>query len=328
MKMKGYKAFNADLTCRDFQYEVGRIYETDEQISLCEQGFHFCRNLSDVYNYYPLSDDTRICEVVALGKIETDGVKYVTNKIKISREIKSKAIKHANVNKTEVGYCNSGNRNSGIYNSGNRNCGAYNSGDRNYGAYNSGCKNAGNWNSGNRNSGYSNTGYNNTGNSNSGNKNTGNGNTGLLNSGCFNSGNVNSGDWNAGNWNSGDNNSGDWNAGNYTSGVFNTDKNPKIKMFDKDSDWTILDWRASRAYEILRDCPQTSSVFVYGCDMTDEEKENHPEYKTTGGYIKMIVVTKEDKKKWYDELPEEYKAILRHLPNYDEEKFFKCIGII
>lgn len=41
--MKGYKGFDSNFKCRDFQYEVGREYETDEELELCENGFHFCR---------------------------------------------------------------------------------------------------------------------------------------------------------------------------------------------------------------------------------------------------------------------------------------------
>lgn len=42
-KMKAYKGFNKDMTCRGFQYEVGKTYETDEA-DLCNSGFHACKN--------------------------------------------------------------------------------------------------------------------------------------------------------------------------------------------------------------------------------------------------------------------------------------------
>lgn len=37
-KMKAYKGFNKDMTCRGFQYEIGKTYETDEA-DLCNSGF-------------------------------------------------------------------------------------------------------------------------------------------------------------------------------------------------------------------------------------------------------------------------------------------------
>ena len=51
-KCKAYKAFNADLTCRGFQYEEGNIYEIEDEPKLCEQGFHACLNLKDVFSHY------------------------------------------------------------------------------------------------------------------------------------------------------------------------------------------------------------------------------------------------------------------------------------
>ena len=44
--MKAYKGFNNDMTCRGFQYEVGKTYEMPEgkEAKLCEQGFHACEN--------------------------------------------------------------------------------------------------------------------------------------------------------------------------------------------------------------------------------------------------------------------------------------------
>ena len=38
--MKGYKGFDKDLKCMEFQYEVGGEYEEPEA-KICEKGFHF-----------------------------------------------------------------------------------------------------------------------------------------------------------------------------------------------------------------------------------------------------------------------------------------------
>ena len=54
--MKAYKGFNPDMTCRGFQYEEGKTYETDEA-TLCEKGFHACLAPLDVFSYYPPCDD-------------------------------------------------------------------------------------------------------------------------------------------------------------------------------------------------------------------------------------------------------------------------------
>ena len=260
--MIGYKAFNKDLTCRGFQYEVGQTYSMDESPIPCQRGFHFCKSIAETYEYYSMSDNTRICKIEALGEVQTnDDKKYCTNVIKILEEITEDWERKGNSNSSNSGY---------------------------------------------RNSGYRNSGY--------------------SNSGDCNSGDCNSGNWNSGNCNSGDWNSGDCNSGNWNSGLFNTEKNPKIKMFDKDSDWTIEDWNRSDAKFIMNSCPCTYSDFICESDMTEEEKENHPEYKTTGGYTKTFVVTKEDKEKWWNELDEDKKDIIKALPNFDFDKFRQCVG--
>ena len=122
-------------------------------------------------------------------------------------------------------------------------------------------------------------------------------------------------------------NSGDWNSGDWNSGIFCTEKNPKIKIFDKNSDWTMDDWNSSRARRIMERCPYTHSDFIWDDDMSDDEKENHPEYKTIGGYLKTVIVTKEEKQRWWEELPEDDKAAVYALPNFDADKFEKCTGI-
>ena len=204
MGIIGYKAFDRDLKCRDFQYEVGHTYEFDGEPILCKQGFHFCKSISDTYIFYNMNESTRICKVEAVGDISTDDdeIKYCTNKIKICEEIKDWKRK-GNTNSSSNGYCNTGdynvgNRNSGDYNTGNQNAGDYNTGyynignrntgDWNTGNYNTGSSNACDYNTGNRNTGYYNTGNKNSGNRNSGDYNTGNRNTGLCNTGNLNSG--------------------------------------------------------------------------------------------------------------------------------------------
>ena len=51
-KMKTYKGFNKDMTCRDFQYEEGKEYEATGEIKCCNNGFHACEDPLDCFNYY------------------------------------------------------------------------------------------------------------------------------------------------------------------------------------------------------------------------------------------------------------------------------------
>ena len=133
--------------------------------------------------------------------------------------------------------------------------------------------------------------------------------------------------WNSGNRNSGYWNSGDWNSGNRNSGVFNTSKEPTIKMFDKESSWTIRDWNNSNARCILDRCPYTYSAFISKSDMSDEEKAKHPEHNTIDGYVKTFFATKEDKQNWWDNLSDADKQKCYDLPNFDADKFVECLGI-
>ena len=97
-------------------------------------------------------------------------------------------------------------------------------------------------------------------------------------------------------------------------------------MFDKESDWTIKDWKRSEAYRIMMTCPYTFSYSVSKSVMTEKEKEEHPEYETTGGCTKTVVATKEDKEKWWNDLAESDKEVIRALPNFDFDKFRQCVG--
>ena len=139
----GYKVFNPDWTCREYQYEVGKTFEHDGNIEMCGAGFHFCRKASDCFEYYGFNSSNKVAEVEALGLLETSGNKSVTNKIKIVREIPW----HKLLDIVNEGHDNNGLCNTGDCNTGNRNTGNRNTGD---------C-NTGNWNTGNWNTGFFNT---------------------------------------------------------------------------------------------------------------------------------------------------------------------------
>ena len=82
----GYKGFNNNMTCRGFQYEVGQTYEYDGNIGLCESGFHFCRKMADVLNYYS-GRNCHYAEVEALGEVIDGKDKSVTDRIRIVRKL-------------------------------------------------------------------------------------------------------------------------------------------------------------------------------------------------------------------------------------------------
>ena len=172
------------------------------------------------------------------------------------------------------------------------------------------------------------TGYGNSGNRNSGDNNSGDNNSGYGNSGNRNSGDNNSGYGNSGYGNSGNRNSGDWNYSSYNSGCFNTERH-KIMLFDKPSDWTYEDWLASDACWLLRRIPQDAVEWVYACDMSDQEKADHPECITIGGYLRKI--SQEDRQQmaqdFWNRLSKRNQQIIKDIPNFDAEKFRLCTGI-
>ena len=169
------------------------------------------------------------------------------------------------------------------------------------------------------------TGLCNSGNRNSGNRNSGNWNSGNRNSGNCNSGDWNSGDWNSGDWNSGDWNSGDWNNCSFSNGCFNT-VSPKIYLFNKPSEWTYQDWLNSEARYLLNQIPGDVLEYIYLSDMTDEEKAEHPEAETTGGYLK-ILDNSECAVIWWRGLSDRQKAVITAIPNFDKEIFKQITGI-
>ena len=278
--MKGYKVFNSDWTCRGFQYKVGETYEHKGDISICEKGFHFCREITKCFNYYSFNPKNKVAEIEALGNVESDGDKSVTDKIKIVREISWEEM---------LRLANTGEGNTELSNSGN-----YNSGSRNSGNYNSGICNSGIRNSGN------------------------------CNSGDWNSGVWNSGNWNSGRCNSGNCNSGGWNSGDWNSGFLNT-KDDTIRLFNRYTGYT---------YNVIANCKgikvlnwnYENNWWVYSDNMSEEEKKEHPEHETLGGYLKVIPYKDACKLMW-DKLDDDEKQAVKEIPYFDADVFKEITGI-
>ena len=84
-----YKAFDKNMKCRGFQYEVGKEYEMDGEIKCCNRGFHACKSPIEVWDYYDMLN-SRYAEVEQSGKIdkEENSTKVCSSRIKIKAELK------------------------------------------------------------------------------------------------------------------------------------------------------------------------------------------------------------------------------------------------
>ena len=63
-----YKGMNSDMTCKGFQYEIGKSYKTDKA-KLCEWGFHACLNPQDTFIFYSQGKNSRYFKVKLSGEI-------------------------------------------------------------------------------------------------------------------------------------------------------------------------------------------------------------------------------------------------------------------
>ena len=87
--IKSYKAFDKNMQCRGFQYEVGKEYNMDGEIECCNRGFHACKSPLEVWNRYDMLN-SRFAEVEQSGKIDEDenSTKVCSSRIKIKAELK------------------------------------------------------------------------------------------------------------------------------------------------------------------------------------------------------------------------------------------------
>src|SRR3954469_6195314 len=119
LETKGFKGFNKDLKCKDFQYKEGETFELpkDKKLVCCdinnsdkEGGLHFCLNPLDIFAYYPpgtskyhavtghgevkahSSDSKMACSKISIGgeislkSIIEGGIKFIFEKVKWTKE--------------------------------------------------------------------------------------------------------------------------------------------------------------------------------------------------------------------------------------------------
>ena len=99
--IKGYKGFNKDMTCREFQYEEGKEYETDKA-EVCEEVFHACEYPLDCFSYYGPSESV-YHEVEQSGEISRkkgEDTKIASTKIKIGAKLSIAGIVQASIEYT------------------------------------------------------------------------------------------------------------------------------------------------------------------------------------------------------------------------------------
>ena len=288
--MKGYKVFNPDWTCRGFQFEVGKTFTHDGDIGVCRAGFHFCRKAADCFNYYGFNSKNKVAEIEAVGLVESDGDKSVTNIIHIVREIPwSEVLEIVNSGKECTGYGNTGDCNTGDCNTGDWNTGHCNTGDWNTGDWNTGDCNTGDWNTGH-----------------------------------WNTGDWNTGDWNTGHCNTGNRNTGDWNTGDWNTGYFST-ITPKIDLFEKPTGLTVEEVRAIKGVQVLN-WNYENNWWIYSENMSEEEKAAHPEHEALGGYLKSVPFKDACRLMW-EKLTAVEKQAVKDIPNFDARIFKEITGV-
>ena len=87
MSIKSYKGFKKDMTCKGFQYEEGKEYET-EKAECYETGFHACEYPLDCFSCYSPNESV-FHEVEQDGELDRGGgnTKVASTKIKIGASI-------------------------------------------------------------------------------------------------------------------------------------------------------------------------------------------------------------------------------------------------
>lgn len=102
--VEGYKITNSDYSCRGFKYELNHTYSIEEDPIPCKSGFHFCKELTDCFKYYPpekITYEIWNLDTYKYLKVRSNGTtyqlrdKYCTNNLTILEECTTEEILEA-----------------------------------------------------------------------------------------------------------------------------------------------------------------------------------------------------------------------------------------
>ena len=91
--MVGYKVFDKNWKCRDYQYSCSGEFVMNEKPEICETGFHFSPTMEDALCYKEFNYGCHIAKVEAIGDIVADSdnedeiTKYATNHLIVIEEV-------------------------------------------------------------------------------------------------------------------------------------------------------------------------------------------------------------------------------------------------
>ena len=223
------------------------------------------------------------------------------------------------------------NKKTGNYSTGDWSTGNRSTGDRSTGHHSTGYRSTGNCSTGHWSTGYRSTGncstgdrstgYRSTGHCSTGHWSTGDRSTGHCSIGDRSTGNYSTGHWSTGHCSTGNRSTGDWSISNYSTGHFSTEDYAGFGAFNKPC--TPDEWaNADKPNWLYFDLTEWVSTY----NMSDQEKEDNPSYKTTEGYLRVYGY-QEAFQKSYNEANREEQLKIKELPNFDADVFFTISGI-
>ena len=116
-------------------------------------------------------------------------------------------------------------------------------------------------------------------------------------------------------------NTGNWNSVNHETGYFNTTEPFTVRVFNKHisrSKWDQV-YLPDFLYFSLTE-------WISSENMTDAEKNDHPEHQTAGGYLREYSYKEAFQKSWDEADPKDRERIW-DIPGFDPDIFYEISGI-